>query len=334
MENSRVESAYNFFTPQEVEQLPDLEWLIPGILPKPALGVLFGEPGCGKTFVALSMALAIANGSVWLGRSVRATNVLYLAAEGVYGLKTRIAAFRQQFGIVDECINFMAGSVDVRDKQQINGLIAELKEMNFVPGLVVVDTLARVTVGADENNAKDMGQAVEGLDRIKTAFNASILVIHHTTKAGNSFRGSSALSGASDVMILCSKAEADGSGGVTLKCEKMKDEVQFAPISVKLEKVDLPKGKSSLVLGEVFESLDTLGGVNDDRIIELLDTKFKEVGATSTELRKAFEDAGYGGKSTFDRTMRKLKKAEKIKTVREGNRARYFPLGVSVKPVS
>lgn len=69
METSHVERAYNFFTPQEVEQLPDLEWLIPGILPKPALCVLFGEPGCGKTFVVLSMALAIANGTEWLGRS-------------------------------------------------------------------------------------------------------------------------------------------------------------------------------------------------------------------------------------------------------------------------
>ena len=114
----------------------------------------------------------------------------------------------------------------------------------------------------------------------------------------------------------------------------MKDEVGFAPISVKLEKVDLPLGKSSLVLGEIFDSSNLFESVNVDRIIELLNTTFRETGATNTELRKAFELADFGAKSTFDRAMRELIKSDKIKVVKEGIRSRYFPLGVSVKSVS
>jgi hypothetical protein len=50
-------------TISELLALPQQEWLVDGILHRGDYGVLFGEPGSGKTFVALDLALSVAWGS-------------------------------------------------------------------------------------------------------------------------------------------------------------------------------------------------------------------------------------------------------------------------------
>jgi RecA-family ATPase len=173
---------FKLLTPEDVEALPDLEWLINGILPAGSIGVLYGEPGCGKTFVALSMALAIASGRDWQNRATRKVMALYVAAEGVLGLKKRIQAYRQRFKLADDNIRFIATPISILDAAQIKSLLVLLKEQGFEPGIIVIDTLARVALGADENSAKDMGQVVEGFDELRRQTEATILVIHHTRK--------------------------------------------------------------------------------------------------------------------------------------------------------
>ena len=61
-------------------------------------------------------------------------------------------------------------------------------------GLVVLDTLARCMVGADENSAKDCGEVVDALVRLRehTAGGRGVILgVHHTGKDGKTFRGSS-----------------------------------------------------------------------------------------------------------------------------------------------
>ena len=187
----------------DVENLPDLTWLIDGLLPASSFALFYGEPACGKTFVALSMALSVASGHEWLGRSVRQCNILYIAAEGVLGLKRRIQAYRHRHGLSDDNIRCIASPIEIMKPKHVEALLAALRQANFVPGLIVVDTLARVALGADENNARDMGLVVNGFDELKRSTDATVLVIHHTRKDGGSERGSSAIRGAADVMIRC-----------------------------------------------------------------------------------------------------------------------------------
>ena len=77
--NNLAVPKFELLTPEDIAALPDLEWLIEGVLPMPGLVVLYGEPGSGKTFVALSMALTTASGQTWLGRATRQTKALYIA---------------------------------------------------------------------------------------------------------------------------------------------------------------------------------------------------------------------------------------------------------------
>ena len=44
---------------------PAVRWLIRGIIEQDSLTVIYGPSGQGKSFIALSMAAAIATGSAW-----------------------------------------------------------------------------------------------------------------------------------------------------------------------------------------------------------------------------------------------------------------------------
>ena len=56
-------SRFKLLTVEEIAQLDPPKWLIAGILPEAGFSILFGEPGAGKTFIALDWALSIATGT-------------------------------------------------------------------------------------------------------------------------------------------------------------------------------------------------------------------------------------------------------------------------------
>lgn len=66
------------------------------------------------------------------------------------------------------------------------------------PALVVVDTLSRCIVGANENDTATMTHAVDACDRIRTTLNTTVLILHHMNKGGLQDRGSTVLPGALD----------------------------------------------------------------------------------------------------------------------------------------
>src|SRR5690606_28789435 len=157
---------------------------------------VYGPSGCGKTFLALDWALHVATGSYWHGNRVEAGPVLYIAAEGVAGIGRRVKAWLSHNRIYDlsrhHPIHWLPEAVNVAEPASVWGLIEVAEELQ--PALIVIDTLARAIVGADENSAKDMGEVVARLDQLRRATRACVLLVHHTgkdTSAGA--RGSSAL---------------------------------------------------------------------------------------------------------------------------------------------
>ena len=70
---------------------PSPEWIIEGILPEQGICILAGNPGDGKTWVALHVALCVSIGTpVFDHFPTKATNVLIVDEEsGERGLKER-----------------------------------------------------------------------------------------------------------------------------------------------------------------------------------------------------------------------------------------------------
>src|SRR3954468_7600235 len=78
----------------EVEKLPLPRWLIKDIIQERALILLYGEPGCGKSFLAIDWSFCVQSGESWAGRGTTQGDVVYVAAEGAFGLGSRCRAWK------------------------------------------------------------------------------------------------------------------------------------------------------------------------------------------------------------------------------------------------
>jgi AAA domain len=300
-------SEFRLLTPEDLENLPEPTWLVNRVIPKGAFCVLYGEPGCGKTFVALSLALSIAAGHPWCGKTTVPGSILYVAAEGLSGLKLRVQAYQQKHGLKAESIRYLGRSFDLRDADDVMQLLVAMEGGRLKPDLIILDTLARLTVGADENSARDIGQAIGGIDRLRLESRAAVLVIHHTRKNGGTERGSSALRGAADVMIEYSRSDP---ALVQLKCDKMKDAEPFKLGQLGLECIRLGASSSSLAVTSWKEALEAgVERASEKKALEILERQFGSTGARHKDWLAA---SGLPSK-TFNRARGELLKSGAVR---------------------
>ncbi len=217
------------------------EWLIANVLPSQGLGVIYGEAGCGKSFLAADMGLHITIGDTWGGKMVRSGAVVYITAEGASGFRKRIVAFREAHSISEMLPFFMIA--DAPNLGQLSGdadaLITSISEQCQTPvQLVIIDTLARTMGGGDENSATDMGQFIANCNEISSALDCLVLLVHHSGKDGTKgARGSSALKGAADVEISVT-GTADRR---TATLAKLKDGEDGISLAFKLRQVSFER---------------------------------------------------------------------------------------------
>ena len=324
-------SRFTLYRPADLDNLPEPSWLIEGILPANALGVLYGAPGVGKTFLALSMALSIAAGHPWCGKLTKSGSVLYVAAEGVFGLRLRVQAYQGRHGIAAKDIRYLGHAFDLRLATNVEKLISTLEAANFRPDFIVLDTLARLIPGADENSAQDIGKAICAIDELKHKFSATVLVVHHTGKDGGPERGSSALRGAADAMIKCRMKPSDPHS-VWLECDKMKDSDPFRPATVELERVQIGASVSSLAVAS-FRDEAKARASREETALKVLAQR-GSAGATYKEWLDAYTTSATRSKSTFDRALDQLKNDAAVRWNGERYYARHANGGVKCQEVS
>lgn len=196
------------------------EWYIKGVIPKADLIVLYGASGSGKSFVALDMAAAIAQGVPWQGHRVNKANAVIIAAEGAGGVGKRIRAYCKRHGINEA--DFDIGVINVPPDVIKDVDIAELaKALKAVAAdIFVIDTFAQVTPGKNENSSEDMGRALGNIRTLTQVTGATALIVHHAGKdAARGARGWSGIRAAADAEL---EVSANDSGRL-LKITKMKD---------------------------------------------------------------------------------------------------------------
>ena len=224
-------------TGSEVLEGPLPRWLVKHLVEENALVMMFGKPGAAKSFLGLDLAMHLANGQPWHGIKVNPTSVVYVVAEGGKGIRKRLKAFMAEHpSMTLDKMSFLLEALHLDTPAQLERLLNEIRALPTKPGLIVLDTFARCFSG-DENNTAEMGKAVRTLEAFRQDLGgATVLLVHHMTKNGTTYRGSSALEGAVDTMIEVSK---NAKNIVTIKTKKQKDAANGKPMTCELHVVDL-----------------------------------------------------------------------------------------------
>jgi len=266
-----------FYSADELRKLPGVAWLVKNVLPDRALAVLYGQPGAGKTFLGLDLALCLSAGLEWAGRRLERTVTLYAAGEDLNGVRDRVEAWKQvhpEATEVDDYFYVVTGTLNLAGPQGVEAFITMVREeLLDPPSLVIFDTLAMWSPGVDENSAKEMGLVVRGLRRIVRELKCTVMVIHHTTKQGTGFRGSSSFQGAADTMF---RVDRKGDGFV-LNCTKQRNASALMCEVFALE----PVGSSAVA---IHRSAGPGSGL-DDTDLQILDVLEDEAeGLTAREI--------------------------------------------------
>ncbi|MCB0111832.1 MAG: AAA family ATPase, partial [Caldilineaceae bacterium] len=198
-QDATAEPAPTFapMTLADLLSMPPKEWLIDQIIGKSDLGMIYGGPGTGKTFVVIDLIMSACLGQQWAMRFdvVRPLNVAYAAGEGISGLPARFAAAAQHYG-VDTLGNFtffkavpqLYNDNQAADAININKFVREWKARQergeAKPlDLLVVDTLHTATTAADENSSRDMGTVLTACRWAAHELGCAVILVHHTNKS-------------------------------------------------------------------------------------------------------------------------------------------------------
>lgn len=180
-----------------------LDWFVKGVVPKAELVAVFGASGSGKTFITLDIACRVALGLSWFGIQCRQAKVLYIAAEGAAGMRERMQAWcRYNDESLDELSEYLfvlGDQPNLTEKDDVKALLSSIKGQCAGVELVVADTMAQVTPGANENSGEDMGRFLGFCKAIGKALAATVALVGHSGKdAGKGLRGWSGVKGALD----------------------------------------------------------------------------------------------------------------------------------------
>jgi len=305
------------------DELPDTftppDELVQGVLTAGDGSVWYGDSNTGKTFVIVDVACAVARGVEWMGRKTEPGLVIYLAAESPTSVRGRLQAYQKHYGlrvpnfaIVQSPIDLFDGEADTDKVIQV---VRQLeKQRGMKARLIVGDTLARLSAGANENAGQDMGLVVRRFDRIRTETGAHFALIHHSGKnAANGARGWSGVRAAVDTEIELTDTPA----GKCIEITKQRDlsskgeRIGFrldvvtlgftkwgaAATSCVVVAADAPEKKTGKRMGEV-----------EGAVIEFLVAH--KIGIKKAELAKHFD--GRYDRSNIYRALRTLVTAQAI----------------------
>jgi hypothetical protein len=225
----------NLLSPMDAANAPPRAYLWKGVLGAGEFSVLFGEPGCGKSFLATHIAYAIAQGRALFGRRVRQGPVVYCGLEGGRGIAKRIRALLNAYGDAPD-FRYLAKPIAILDNDgAVEALIEAARSIGAT--LVIIDTLARAMAGGDENSPEDMGAMIRAFDRIREETGAHVMAVHHGGKdEARGSRGHSSLKGAADAELKAARNE-DGARVATVT--KSKDDTDGERFPFRLTVHDL-----------------------------------------------------------------------------------------------
>jgi putative DNA primase/helicase len=189
------------------------EMLLSPIIPQKGLAMLFASRGMGKTFIALSIAYAVATGTKFLRwEAPKPRRVLLIDGEmPAAALQERLANIVAGVAEAEanpDALKILAG--DLIEEGGIGHLSdpkvqAELDPWLADIDLLILDNLSSLTAVIRDNDAESWGPIQEWLLRLRRR-GLSVLIVHHAGKGGQQ-RGTSRREDVLDTSISLRRPE-------------------------------------------------------------------------------------------------------------------------------
>ena len=164
--------------------------LISGILRRGHKMLISGSSKAGKSFLLIELAIAIAEGSKWLGFQCKKGRVLYVNLEiDPDSCIERFIKIYKALGLPREKMkdimiwNLRGHAIPM------NGLTPKIvrKVKNLNLDAIIIDPIYKVITG-DENNASDMGAFCNEFDKVATGTGCSVIYCHHHSKGSQGMK--------------------------------------------------------------------------------------------------------------------------------------------------
>jgi len=318
-----------------LSQIENPDWLIENCFEKEKLITVFGAPKSGKSFIAIAMACAIARGGDFYGHKATKAPVVYLAGEGVSGIRARLGAYDQsEYGgkLAGVPLFLSNRGSRINEADELQKLETEItllqKEVGSI-GLIILDTFQRCYSG-DENSASEVNKFIKACDQLIQTFDCTVLMVHHTGRGNtNRARGSSVLDASIDGEFIVerkgTKPDNENSMLVTMKQTKNKDGMGMTEKKFEFHEEELIgegfKVTSGLLIEteeEIFTTKE-MDNLVDKKILNLLYFLAKDKEAPEEEwftASKFKHHAVYSstgkkfGRYTINNSLRRLVKAD------------------------
>src|SRR5262245_3245539 len=336
--------------------VPPREWLVRGLIPARNATLLTGDGGTGKSLLGAQSAVAVILGRDFFGHAVtRAQRVIYLSAEDdADEMQRRFAAIARDQDIdlrrleglylccrpgkddpVDEfaLTDFLLATVDQHGMVQSTELFLEFRRFAkwYKPDLIIYDPLANL-FGGNENSRQQVMQFTALLQGLATETKSTALLLAHPSVSGMSsgtgLSGSTAWSNAVRSRLYLrrvtdkSGVEADPDLRVleTMKANYAQKGNEISLrwhngvfVSPDMVEVAAIAASREQVAEEIFLDLLQRYTATGDRVSPSRSPSYAPTVFAKDERGAAI------GKDLFEKVMRRLLEAGRIKIVTEGS---------------
>jgi RecA-family ATPase len=183
------------------ENPPERKWLIEELWSYEAVGIIGGEPKCGKSTLALSLAVAVAGGVPCLQRfevKHSGTVLLFAAEDALEIVRARLAAIAHASGVPLSSLKILVitrPSLRLDISQEFDLLSNTVRK--FSPRLLILDPFVRLH-RVDENQAGEVAPILSRLRSIQRSSHCAVVLVHHARKDAGNTRAGQALRGSSE----------------------------------------------------------------------------------------------------------------------------------------
>lgn len=237
--------------------------IVQRLIPDKGIAWAYGPSMSFKTFVAMSLSVAVSKGEPWFGHQTPGeTLVIYVGAEGGIGLHARRAAAeggeignlvllseRPRVDTTDGAealrgyIHAFTGAFTGREGEVFAAAHAKYADWDVLDRfasiasvLVVIDTYSQTSGGDEKENVSAYVKNLRDVIDECGDLDVSVLVIDHATKAGGTYLGSVAKLNDVDSLLELSR---DGER-VCVRQVKSKDSSGSPPFWLEMVSVQLP----------------------------------------------------------------------------------------------